>query len=102
MAEMKKLTVNGQTYTVRDPEAARIDDTAVSENTAWSSKKISDEIGKGGGGVGIDGATFYPSVSADGVIAWTNDGSKENPEPIDLVAAVISALPVYNGEVEAL
>lgn len=38
MAQMKNLTVNGQTYTVRDPDAARIDDTAVGGN-AWSSKK---------------------------------------------------------------
>jgi hypothetical protein len=54
----------------------------------------------GGGSVGADGTTFYPAVSAEGVISWTNDGGKENPDPVDLVAAVISALPVYNGEVE--
>lgn len=54
------------------------------------------------GGGGADGTTFYPSVSPDGVISWTNDGGKKNPDPVDLVAAVISALPVYDGEVEAL
>lgn len=51
------------------------------------------------GGNGIDGTTFYPYVSTDGVISWTNNGGKENPEPVDLVNAVISALPIYDGEV---
>ena len=39
MAEIKTLTVNGETYTVADPDAAHIDDAAVGEN-AWSSGKI--------------------------------------------------------------
>lgn len=30
---------------------------------------------------GADGTTFYPSVSSEGVISWTNDGEKPNPEP---------------------
>ena len=28
---------------------------------------------------GQDGTTFTPSVSADGILSWTNDGGKENP-----------------------
>ena len=52
-----------------------------------------------GGVTGKDGTTFYPSVSADGIISWENDGGKQNPEPVNLVSAVISALPVYNGEI---
>jgi hypothetical protein len=55
-----------------------------------------------GGGEGANGTTFYPAVSVDGIISWTNDGGKQNPEPVDLKAAVIAALPVYNGEVEAI
>lgn len=42
---------------------------------------------------GQDGTTFTPSVSSDGVISWTNDGGKQNPQSVDLVAAVIAALP---------
>lgn len=42
---------------------------------------------------GADGATFVPSVSSAGVISWTNDGGRVNPQSVDLVAAVISALP---------
>lgn len=44
MNQFKTLTVNGNTYTVADPNAARINDDQVSENTTWSSGKISDEI----------------------------------------------------------
>lgn len=40
-----------------------------------------------------NGVTFTPSVSNDGVISWTNDGEQTNPDSVDLVAAVIAALP---------
>lgn len=43
MAQMKTLTVNGNTYTVTDPNAARIDDTQVGQQT-WSSKHIVDRL----------------------------------------------------------
>lgn len=45
------------------------------------------------GDTGDDGATFTPSVSSAGVLSWTNDGDKQNPQSVDLVAAVINALP---------
>lgn len=37
----------------------------------------------GGGGTG-DGATFFPSVSEEGIISWTNDGGLPNPAPVDI------------------
>lgn len=54
---------------------AVIDDSQISENTTWSSQKISEEIGNGGGGGAI-------------------------PDLDEIVNAVIEALPKYNGEVE--
>ena len=33
------------------------------------------------GGVGVDGATFIPEVSDEGVISWTNNKGLDNPEP---------------------
>ena len=36
---------------------------------------------------GDDGATFVPSVSADGVISWTNDKDLPNPEPVNIKGA---------------
>lgn len=41
-------------------------------------------IGSSSGGTGADGVTFTPSVSADGVISWTNDGGKDNPAPVNI------------------
>lgn len=43
MKEMKTLTVNGITYAVTDPNAARIDDSAVGAD-AWSAKKLVDTL----------------------------------------------------------
>ena len=36
---------------------------------------------------GDDGTTFYPHVSAEGVISWTNDGGKPNPDPVNIKGA---------------
>ena len=33
---------------------------------------------------GQNGATFTPSVSADGILSWTNDGGKENPASVNI------------------
>lgn len=33
---------------------------------------------------GQNGATFIPSVSADGIISWTNDRELENPKPVNI------------------
>lgn len=35
---------------------------------------------------------FTPSVSAAGIISWTNNGGLANPTPVDLVAAVVARL----------
>ena len=42
------------------------------------------QTGGGGGGGGSDGATFFPEVSQEGVISWTNDGGYDNPEPVNI------------------
>lgn len=46
---------------------------------------------------GTNGTTFTPAVSSAGVISWTNDGGKTNPASVDLVAAVLAALPTWTG-----
>lgn len=35
-------------------------------------------------GKGVNGTTYTPSVSAAGEISWTNDGGKDNPEPVNI------------------
>ena len=52
MSEIKTLTINGQSYTVADPDAAHIDDTAVGDK-AWSSKRITQAIGQVDGSCAI-------------------------------------------------
>lgn len=42
---------------------------------------------------GLQGCIFTPSVSSTGIISWSNNGELPNPSSVDLVAAVISALP---------
>lgn len=54
---------------------------------------VEGDPGSSSGQGGNDGVTFTPSVSNAGVISWTNDGNMSNPSPVDLVSAVISALP---------
>lgn len=36
------------------------------------------------GPTGPAGVTFYPSVSDDGVLSWSNDGGLNNPDPVNL------------------
>ena len=36
---------------------------------------------------GQNGATFFPSVSADGIISWTNDRDLPNPAPVNIKGA---------------
>ncbi len=37
-----------------------------------------------GGIRGKDGVTYFPHVSAAGVLSWTNDGGKQNPDPVNI------------------
>ena len=36
------------------------------------------------GNDGANGATFIPYVAADGTLSWTNDGSLDNPSPVNI------------------
>ena len=74
-----------------------------------------NELADGGGTAGEDGATFIPSVSADGEISWTNDKGLPNPTPVnikgpkgpaytltesdkaEIVDDVLAALPTWQG-----
>ncbi len=50
-------------------------------------KGVSGNVGAKTINIGEDGATFIPSVSADGVISWTNDKDLPNPEPVNIMGA---------------
>lgn len=52
----------------------------------WKSVDLGSVIGPHGpaGPEGPVGTTFTPSVSAEGVISWTNDGEKLNPPSVNI------------------
>ena len=47
-------------------------------------ENLSVSGGGGGSGSGENGATFTPSVSADGVLSWTNDKGLANPTSVNI------------------
>lgn len=46
---------------------------------------------------GQNGVTFTPSVSASGMLSWSNDGGKPNPDSYDILAAVLAVYPAAEG-----
>ena len=57
--------------------------TPVDDDDAANKKYVVDAIKTGGFGA-LDGATFTPSVSSDGVLSWTNDKGKDNPASVNI------------------
>lgn len=57
------------------------------EGLAVAQARKGGDIGAGGGsgGDGENGATFYPSVSSDGYISWTNDKGLTNPATVNIM-----------------
>ena len=53
-------------------------------NKKYTDNKIAENAGTGGSGGGENGATFTPSVSAGGVLSWTNDKGLANPAPVNI------------------
>lgn len=76
------VTKSGKTATI-----------SITDANGTTTATVSDGTDGTDGVDGDDGVTFTPSVSSAGVISWTNDGGKTNPQSVDLVAAVIAALP---------
>ena len=52
--------------------------------TEVSSNTIETESDSLIGTPGVDGVTFTPSVSQEGIISWTNNGGLSNPTPINI------------------
>lgn len=64
-----------------DPAAVEADAPDPTELESYYAKvqALLKDIGKG-----VNGTTYTPSVSAAGEISWTNDGGKDNPEPVNI------------------
>lgn len=73
---------NGDTF-------KEIDTGATFKYNAASGQWVEQPASGGGGGTpgpaGQNGATFTPSVSADGVLSWTNNGGLDNPDPVNIM-----------------
>lgn len=83
------LEVDAETI---DPDAFATVDKIVDEETG--AIKFHFGIPQGPqGDKGDTGARYTPAVSGEGVLSWTNNGDLENPDPVDLVGAVLAALP---------
>lgn len=61
-----------------------LDSITADKVTAWDSSASGSGTP---GSDGEDGATFTPSVSADGVLSWTNDKGLANPDPVNIKGA---------------
>ncbi len=64
-----------------DPAAVETDAPDPTELESYYAKvqALLKDIGKG-----VNGTTYTPSVSVAGEISWTNDGGKDNPEPVNI------------------
>ncbi len=64
-----------------DPVAVETDAPDPTELESYYAKvqALLKDIGKG-----VNGTTYTPSVSVAGEISWTNDGGKDNPEPVNI------------------
>lgn len=70
---------NADTATITAEKAATAANTAA-EDADNKVKEIDKKVADGD----FDGVTFTPSVSAAGVISWTNDKGKENPPAVNI------------------
>lgn len=81
-------TKSGKTTTIKSDGVAiaTINDGADGSPGKDGSNGAPGKAGTNGkdGAPGADGTTFTPSVSAAGVLSWTNDGGKANPAPVNL------------------
>ena len=94
-----QIDPNGDALTVEEIAADAIDDNAVSSTKTWSSEKISDFVGEitpekiGAATTGYVDEVTENCVFADDMESVLYDNMEF------ITQGVISALPVYNGEV---
>lgn len=77
-AQNRTAGIGGLAQTTGDSPSLVMSQDAVTD--ALNSKSSETTPGE----PGPKGTTYTPSVSADGVISWSNDGGLENPEPVNI------------------
>ena len=77
--------VIGEVRTLLSGQQATVENVGTKENPIFNFGIPKGDRGDAGvGGEGSVGYTFIPSVSEEGIISWTNDGSLDNPQPINI------------------
>ena len=88
--EMKTLTVNGQTYTVADPDAAHIDDSSTAPDKTWSAQKLAAALENlDPTGVALDTTLTQSGKAADAKAVGDKLG--------DIETALDSIIEIQNG-----
>ena len=49
-----------------------------------ASMSAGNTLTAGIGMAGAKGTVYTPHITDDGILSWTNDGGRDNPEPVDL------------------
>lgn len=77
---------NPQAMSIKGPQGAQGETGPQGPQGEQGPQGPQGEQGQDGsaGSPGADGVTFTPSVSDDGVISWTNNGSLQNPDPVNI------------------
>lgn len=73
-----------QEYMKIDGVVELVGDTSVDLTDYYNKNQVDNKISEAVANSGKNGTTFTPSVSEYGVISWTNDGGKENPQPVNI------------------
>lgn len=80
-------STEGNTYVCKkdNPDNVAPTDGTINDEF-WQVLALRGAKGESGkdGEKGADGVTFTPSIDANGVLSFTNNGGLENPEPIDI------------------
>lgn len=80
-------SAEGNTYVCKkdNPDNVAPTDGTINDEF-WQVLALRGAKGESGkdGEKGADGVTFTPSIDANGVLSFTNNGGLENPEPIDI------------------
>ena len=89
--ESNKLMNLADGKVLYDDLRGRVDQKLTTPSTPGTSGQVLTSDGNGGqswqdaqGSGGADGVTFTPSVSQEGVISWTNDGGRTNPQSVNI------------------
>lgn len=79
-----EIAKTGAETAQRDAESAKTTAQNIADEIPTTVTTLLQEAKDSGEFDGVDGITFTPAVSSEGVISWTNDGGQQNPESVNI------------------